>query len=359
MKRAARVVAIAAAVIAVPVLTAAQSKADDEARCTAYASRAVAQYNEAVAHPQCAIKVDLVWQPSQEFHFKACMSTPHALSEAQTAARDRLLQGCASSPAVPPAAAAMPLPAEIKQCERSILKVCGTWTLSGQQYVAAWAGGAKATLTVTRFDGHSIALHRVDTSASSNAGMTADYLGEVTGGTMKGKVTYTWPGHVPPVGYGTWDGTFTPAPAPSAEPAPAPSPAPAAAPAPAPSLAGAAGAAAGECPMPAVPATWLDPSYATPGGQMWKLDNGVLSYFDLRDRKQVSYHVTRPRLWQRWVACAPPLVVTTMDVSGWWIWISDDRREAKVFDVTKGNLMMLPVRTVPVGLVLAEEAGKP
>ncbi len=356
------------ALVAPAAQASAQTGVAQDAWCGTYADRAVAQYTDAVAHPQCSVKVDLVWQPSREYHVKACMSVPRALAEAQTASRDSVLKAC--STAQPPIAA-VPLPNELQQCERSILRVCGTWTLSGQQYVATWPNGAKATLSVTRFDGHSMALHRVDAADSLTAGMTADYLGDVDGGKVKGKVTFTWPGHTPPVGYGTWDATFTPPPA--ATPAPVtpapPVPAPAS-PTPSGPPASGAGVAAtnspnagsgggADCPLPAVPATWLDPSYAAAGGQMWKIEKNVLSYFDTRERKQVSYPVMRPLVWRRWAACAPPLFVTTMDVSGWWIWISEDRREAKVFDVMKGNLYVLPVRSVPVDLVLAEEAGKP
>src|SRR5262245_6927990 len=64
-----------------------------------------------------------------------------------------------------------PLPSQINQCERSILKVCGIWARNGEQYTATWSNGAKATVTVTTFDGHAIALHRVDTPDSITAGM--------------------------------------------------------------------------------------------------------------------------------------------------------------------------------------------
>jgi len=188
---------------------AAETPDEQRARCNAYAERAVAQYNAAVAHPQCHINIDLVWQPSREFHSAACMRASRAIAEQTAATRDDVLQGCATAPAQ---AASIPLPTELKQCERSLLKFCGTWTLSGREYLASWSSGAKGTVSVTSFDGHSIALHRFDAADSITPGLTADYLGEVDGGKMQGKVTFTWPGHIPPVGYGTWDATFTPAP---------------------------------------------------------------------------------------------------------------------------------------------------
>lgn len=204
--------------------------------------------------------------------------------------------------------AAMPLPSEIEQCERSILKFCGQWTLNGGQYTASWSNGARAVMTVTRFDGHSIALHRVDAADSTSEGMTADYLGDVDGGKMKGKVTYTWPDHIPPVGYGTWDATFTP-PAPQAAP---------------PMTTGAVSnsqnvgsASAEDCPLPAVPLSWLDPSNKRSVGQLWKIDGGVLSYTDAIEHKPARYAIERPRFWKRWAACAPPQFKERIaDVSG-------------------------------------------
>jgi hypothetical protein len=123
------------------------------------------------------------------------------------------------------------LPNDIKQCERSLVKVCGTWTGNGQRYAATWSNGTKAIVTVTSFDGHAIVLHRIDANDSANAGMTADYVGEINGSSMKGRVTYTWPGHQPPIGFGTWDATFTAATSAVSQSAP-PQPAEAAAPTP-------------------------------------------------------------------------------------------------------------------------------
>jgi hypothetical protein len=341
----------------------AESKAEQEVRCNAYADKAVSQYNQAIEHSQCKINVDLVWQPSREFHYASCMKLSRSASETQITVREDTLKLCAMTPE---AAATVPLPTEIKQCERSILKFCGTWTLSGGQYAASWSNNARATLTVTRFDGQSIALHRVDTADSVTAGMTADYLGDITGGKMKGKVTYTWPGHMPPVGYGTWDGSFTAAPVSSAAPAgPAQLPPPAtsstsSAPSLMPTAATNGSAAPGAvCELPAAPVNWFSDSYKRSSGQMWKLTGDVLTYTDGTDHKPVSFRVSRPAFWKRWKACTPDYVVKATRENGFWIWISDDRREARVFDILSSNVhdnYMLMVVMPPVNFVLEEEA---
>lgn len=216
----------------VTLLQAAEAPAAKQVRCNTYANRAVEQYNQAIAHPQCSLNVDTMWQPNHEFHYQACMHLGRDVIDGQTASRDNVLQGCSTSTAststggtsaaspAPAAQTPIALPPQLKECERSLLKFCGSWILNGQQYVATWENGAKATLTVTRFDGHSIALHRIDAGDSSAAGMTGDYLGQIEGGNISGKATYAWPGHFP-VGYGTWTATFTPAVA-AAPTAPAP-----------------------------------------------------------------------------------------------------------------------------------------
>lgn len=349
---------------------AAESKPEKEARCTEYADKAVAQYNQAIAHPQCKINVDLVWQPSREFHHAACMKGSRDTADVTTKTRETTLQLCATGPAQ---TASMPLPAVVEQCERSLLKFCGTWTLNGEQYAQSLSDGSKAILTVTRFDEHSIALHRVDTPDSKNAGMTADYLGNVDGGKMKGKVTYTWPGHIPPVGYGTWDATFTPAPSqPAAAAPPATNSTPSAAPAPiahgraeptqsTPPVAvgsqSVSSANAGDCQLPAMPMSWFNASNKVSSGQLWKINKGTLSYVDAIEHKPMTYAISRPMFWRRWAACAPPQFKPQIaDESGYWIWISDDRREAKLFELMSGNHMQMIVRSVPVNLVLADEA---
>lgn len=293
------------------------------------------------------------------------------MADGNVAVRGNVLQACATAP-VP--TASIPLPIELKQCERSILKFCGTWTLNGGEYAAAWSNNAKATLTVTRFDGQSIALHRVDTPDSLTAGMTADYLGDIVGNKMKGKVTYTWPGHNPPVGYGTWDATFVAAPTPPASPPisssgtasslPVSTAAAGVAAQPATTVAATptanpAAAVSGACSLPTAPVNWFSDTYQRSAGQMWKINGGVLSYTDMVEHKPVSYRVTRPAFWKRWKSCAPDYMVTGMRDAGFWIWISDDRREAKVFDVMSSSAKdnyMLAVVMPPVNLVLEEEA---
>lgn len=194
-----------------PHSVAAETPAAKQARCAQYAARAAAQYNEAIAHPQCSINVDLMWQPSRDYHYQACMAVSKEIADGQMASRDNVLQACAA--AAPVVTAPTPLPTQLEECERSLFKFCGTWTKTGAGYTAQWSNGAKATFTITRFDGHTIALHRVDTGDSTSAGMVGDYLGTIDGGSISGKATFSWPGHFP-VGYATWTATFTlPAPA--------------------------------------------------------------------------------------------------------------------------------------------------
>src|SRR5215510_460237 len=86
---------------------AAETPDEQRARCNAYAERAVEQYNAAAAHPQCHINVDLVWQPSREFHVAACMKVSRTVAEQTATTRDNVLQGCATEPAQ---ASSIPLP---------------------------------------------------------------------------------------------------------------------------------------------------------------------------------------------------------------------------------------------------------
>jgi hypothetical protein len=190
------------------------AKEDKQTRCAQYAQRAVQQYNLGISHPQCNIKPDLRWQPNYENHFTACMHSPKFLMDAERSTRDNILRGCGAwdgnSGATPPPPAAS-----------AGLNICGQWVWNGQAYVAHWVNGAAATITVTRFDGHSIAFHRVDLPNSFSAGLTSDMQGQVSSdGHMEGSVTWTWPAVVPPVGVGTWNATFTPTPA--AAPVPPP-----------------------------------------------------------------------------------------------------------------------------------------
>ncbi len=111
---------------------------------------------------------------------------------------------------------------------------------------------------------------------------------------------------------------------------------------------------------PAAPISWLDPKNKVVAGQLWKLTGDVLSYTDSFEHKPVSYRISRPLFWRRWAACLPPQFnYLVADVSGWWIWIADDRREAKLFDLSSSDHLSLIGVSVPVDLVVAEEAGKP
>lgn len=80
----------------------------------------------------------------------------------------------------------------------------GAWVFQGNQGSAVWLYGAFAKLTVTRFDGRNIAIHREDTpdSSSYRAGLDlskvpghlyiADYTGTISGNRIDGLIH--WPG---------------------------------------------------------------------------------------------------------------------------------------------------------------------
>src|SRR5215510_14920114 len=109
-----RILALVLGTIGPLAHAAAETPQEQGARCNAYAERAVAQYNAAAAHPQCHINVDLVWQPSRDFHVAACMKMSRTVAEQTTTTRDNLLQGCATAPVQ---ASSIALPTELKQCE--------------------------------------------------------------------------------------------------------------------------------------------------------------------------------------------------------------------------------------------------
>ncbi len=83
----------------------------------------------------------------------------------------------------------------IYECENSF---CGAWTWDNGHYVGRWDNGAIATLTVQSFTAQSVILNRTDTSLSVSSGLTAIYMGKISGqgnSIVDGSVTYTWPGH--------------------------------------------------------------------------------------------------------------------------------------------------------------------
>jgi hypothetical protein len=308
-----------------------------------YAQRAVQQYNLGVSHPQCNIKVDLRWQPVYENHFTACMHSPKFLMDSEQATRDNILRSCGAwdgntgvtAPSTPPPAASGPpppppaatpsapailasLPTQMAECEHpNGLNVCGQWVWTGQAYSAHWANGAVATITVTRFDGHSVAFHRVDLSNSISVGLTSDMQGQVSSdGHMSGSVTWTWPAVVPPVAVGTWDATFTPMPA-AAPVAPPPSAVPTPSAAPTPPTGSVTGTASqGTMNVFCGQNAELD-GYSFPSptfGSNGKVIGGVLSYTDTTTNKPVSFIVMRPAGFRPQANCQGE-----MAIAGIWL----------------------------------------
>jgi hypothetical protein len=91
------------------------------------------------------------------------------------------------------------LPRVIRECETYQGAICGTWTLQGNQFQAAWENGAKAMLTIERFDSGAVVIIRRDT----NSDFTARYTGQLSGNRIeRGTVTWTSQGQ-------SWSGTWT------------------------------------------------------------------------------------------------------------------------------------------------------
>jgi hypothetical protein len=95
------------------------------------------------------------------------------------------------------------IPGVINECESYGGTVCGTWTLRGSQLDANWSNGAKAVLTIEKFDNEQVIITRTDTSASFSRGFSARYTGKLAGNSITdGKVTWNDGGR-------TWSGTWT------------------------------------------------------------------------------------------------------------------------------------------------------
>jgi hypothetical protein len=96
-------------------------------------------------------------------------------------------------------------PKTLQECEMYTSKICGTWTLEGDHYIAKWDNGAVATLNVEYWGILDVVLSRYD-SAGPSAGLSARYEGQIDGNTIRnGVVTWTLQGHT---WKGTWKGTW-------------------------------------------------------------------------------------------------------------------------------------------------------
>jgi hypothetical protein len=92
-------------------------------------------------------------------------------------------------------------PTTVHECETHGLTFCGTWTLEGNRFKAAWINGAVATLTIDHWGPADVVISRIDPSGVST-GLSARYEGQINGNEIEnGKVTWTWLGF-------TWSGTW-------------------------------------------------------------------------------------------------------------------------------------------------------
>jgi hypothetical protein len=82
-------------------------------------------------------------------------------------------------------------PAQIVVCETNTATLCANWNWVGDHYVADWAQGSHATITVQRFDADMVIFVRDDPSGTS-AGMHAVYQADPDGNSVTaGVVTWT------------------------------------------------------------------------------------------------------------------------------------------------------------------------
>ena len=95
------------------------------------------------------------------------------------------------------------LPGSLQECETSLTstsKVCGTWTLQGDQYYANWENGDIATLNVDSWGASGVVITRYE------AGLSGRYEGQLNGNTIdNGKATWTWNGSTY---IGTWNANW-------------------------------------------------------------------------------------------------------------------------------------------------------
>ena len=103
------------------------------------------------------------------------------------------------------------LPTKLTECESG---QCvpggggpGDWTFNGRQGHGEWRlQGAKANLTIERFDFDSVVIRREDV-VGRTPGITAIYTGKIQGNRIEGNVTWSWPGHWNKSPSSTWYAT--------------------------------------------------------------------------------------------------------------------------------------------------------
>src|ERR1017187_2669013 len=103
------------------------------------------------------------------------------------------------------------LPTKLAECEGNQCAPGGggggTWTFEGRQGTAQWPYGARANLTIERFDFDGVIIRRADYEGTT-PGLTALYTGKIRGNRIEGDVTWSWPGHWSRSPVGKWFATF-------------------------------------------------------------------------------------------------------------------------------------------------------
>lgn len=202
--RVASAVGFTAVVLVLPRLAAAAPDAATKDRCSAYAQRAVQQFQLMQSHPGCEKNLDpLAWKADVDYHYNGCLLFPASMSKLAEQARDNHLQACgALAEAAAPPPPATPGPASMGAPETgagvpaptgdatalgqgappipgpagSPSRASPTGGLIGQCQIpvnVSWAINAAPSSgagLVTTFDGRSLAYHGIEYSnAPGNA----------------------------------------------------------------------------------------------------------------------------------------------------------------------------------------------
>lgn len=87
---------------------------------------------------------------------------------------------------------------------------CGVWAFTGTNGTYSSNGLYAGNLVLKKTNGNGVEIDRTDTAGGA-LGLTAVYLGTMSGANMSGTVTWKWPGHFPAAGAeGTWFATIIP-----------------------------------------------------------------------------------------------------------------------------------------------------
>ncbi len=137
-------------------------------------------------------------QPSSSQMDVLCSSLMSSPRFAEYAAK-RKVDSAADVPGTTTAVDASTLPGELAECDGNECAKGnpGTWIFHATTGVGRQPNGAVYDLTITRFDGDTIEIHRVERPNSAAPGLTAVYTGHLRSGRFEGTFTAKWPGHFP------------------------------------------------------------------------------------------------------------------------------------------------------------------